>query len=498
MLSTLSRKLAAVLLLLFCMVGGLFVVAMIMTTRLHNREVTQRFNLSLAGHLASGRALLKEGKVDEEAVAEIFHMLMVVNPSIELYLLDSQGRILSFSAPPGKVRRERVDLEPLRRVLRGDGNFPILGDDPRDPRGRKVFSVARLPGQDGREGYLYVILGGEEYESVTTLFQGSYILRLSMIVVGGGLLFALMAGLLLFHQLTRRLRLLAAVMEDFRSSNFTSRPPSLSGRGPAGGDEIDRLGGVFAVMADRITKQIGELKRADERRRELVTNVSHDLRTPLASLKGYQETLAMKESTLSPEERRDYLSTALQNTEELERRIDGLLELARLDSPDLRTDPEDFPVDELAEALIQKFRIAAERGGVAIEARYPEGLPFVHADMELIRRVLENLIENALRCSARGDRVTVGLQSRDGRVEVRVSDTGAGIRAEDLPLIFERHFKGEGAGRGKGGRAGLGLAISQRIVKLHGSVIHVESTPGEGAHFFFTLPAAGGVARKKS
>jgi len=494
-LSTLSRKLAAVLLLLFCVVGGLFVVAMILTTRLHNREVTQKFNLSLAGHLASDRALIKEGKVDEEAVAEIFHMLMVVNPSIELYLLDSQGRILSFSAPPGKVRRERVDLEPLRRVLRGDGNYPILGDDPRDPRGRKVFSAARLPEQDGQEGYLYVILGGEEYESVTTLLQGSYILRLSMILVGGGLIFALMAGFLFFHQLTRRLRLLAAGMEDFRSSAFTRRPQPLSGAGLAGGDEIDRLGGVFALMADRITEQISELRRADETRRELVTNVSHDLRTPLASLKGYQETLAMKESTLSPEERRDYLSTALQNTEELERRIDGLLELARLDSPDLRINPEDFPLDELAEALIQKFRIAAERGNIAIEARYPEGLPFVHADMELIRRVLENLIENALRCSARGDRVTVGLQPRDAQVEVRVSDTGAGIPAEDQSLIFEPHFKGEGAGKGRGGRAGLGLAISHKIVALHGSTIHVESTPGEGASFFFTLPVAGNAGR---
>lgn len=468
------------------MVGGLFVVAMIMTTRLHNQEVTQKFNLSLADHLASGRALIKEGKVDDEAVAEVFHMLMVVNPSIELYLLDGQGEILSFSAPPGKVRRERVDLEPLRSVLRGDGKYPILGDDPRDPRGKKVFSVARLP---RRDGYLYVILGGEEYESMTTLLQGSYILRLSMIVVGGGLLFAFMAGLLFFHQLTRRLRLLTSDMENFRSSGFTERLPPDSGAGLAGGDEIDRMGGVFALMASRITEQIGELRRADETRRELVTNVSHDLRTPLASLKGYLETLAMKESALSPEERSDYLSTALQNTEELERRVDGLLELARLDSPDLRINPEDFPLDELVEALVQKFRIAAEKGSVDIEALYPEGLPFVYADMELIRRVLENLIENALRCSSRGDRVTVGLQPQDGQVEVRVSDTGPGIRAEDQLLIFERHFKGEGAG--KGGRAGLGLAISHKIVTLHGSTIHIESTLGEGASFFFTLPEAG-------
>ena len=482
--ASLSRRLAAVLLLLFVPVGGLFAFAMFTVTRLHNQEVTQRFNRSLATHLASDRALMRGGQVDEEAAGEIFHMLMVVNPNIEIYLLDGEGRILSVSAPPGKVVRRQVSMEPLRRLLAGDDDLPILGDDPRDRSGRKVFSVAEIPGDGVPAGYLYVILGGEAYDSLSQLLSGSYILRLGLMVVAGGLLFALMAGLIFFHRLTRRLRSLTADMEAFRRGGFADAPPEPPAGVPPGGDEIDRLAGVFREMAERIQEQLAALREADRSRRELVAGVSHDLRTPLASLKGFLETLLMKEREVPPHEREDYLRTAMVNARELEARVEKLLEIARLDSPDLKLESEEFPLDELAEALVQKFRVAAEERGVAVEARYPEGLPFVRADIELVKRVLENLIENALRASREGGEVILELTHRAEGIEVSVADRGEGISAGDLPRIFERHF------RGPGGRAGLGLAIAQRIVELHGSAIGVESREGEGSTFRFTLPAA--------
>lgn len=491
MLSTLARKLTAVLLVLFCAVAGFFTVAMITTTRLHNQEANQRFNSSLAAHIAADEKIIVDGEVDEQTAKEIFHMLMVVNPNIELYLLDGAGEILSYSAPPGKVRRRSIDLEPLRRFLAGDMNYPIFGDDPRNPRGRKIFSVAELPGIDGPAGYLYVILGGEEYESMTTLLQGSYILRLSLIVVGGGLFFALMAGILFFQQLTRRLRLLADDVERFRRADFADQPPPLSGGGRPDGDEIARLSHVFGLMGERIAEQIVALKKVDASRRELVTNVSHDLRTPLTALQGYLETLAMKEGSLAAETRKDYLATALQNSAELERRVDNLLELSRLDAPDIRINAEDFPLDELVEAITQKFTLAAEEQGITIATSFPEGLPFVSADIELTTRVLENLIQNALRCCTGGDTITVALAPANETVEVRVSDTGSGIHPEDLPHVFERHFKSQRGSGTAAGKAGLGLAISKRIVELHGGMLKVESEIGKGTSFFFTLPRAG-------
>ena len=129
----------------------------------------------------SEKLLMQDSRINDEALKEIFHMLMVINPTIEIYLLDPEGKILAFSAPPGKVKRQTVDLSPVKTYLSGDFSIPIMGDDPREPTGKKVFSVARIPKHGKIEGYLYVILGGETYDSVVQKLKGSYILTREMI-----------------------------------------------------------------------------------------------------------------------------------------------------------------------------------------------------------------------------------------------------------------------------------------------------------------------------
>src|SRR3990170_5882313 len=286
MFRTLYGKLSAVLVLLFFGIGILFVLLTLFTTRVHLQEMTQKLNRSLAQHIASETPLIENGRVKEGAIGQIFHMLMAVHPGIEVYLLDREGGILAYSAPPGKVKRERVSLPPLRQFLAGKDTFPILGDDPRSPERRKVFSVSPVPAEGPVEGYLYVILSGEEFETVSRMLQGSYIVRLSTWAAAGGVLFALLTGLLLFSRLTYRHRKLATAVEEFQRSGF-SDPPGIEGRFAVGkGDEIERLGAAFAEMAERIVRQIRDLRQADRLRRELVTHVSHDLRTPLTSLQG--------------------------------------------------------------------------------------------------------------------------------------------------------------------------------------------------------------------
>ena len=282
MFKTLYGKLATVLLGLFCLIGISYILLTLFTTQTHLQEVNQKLNLTLAQNLVSEKILMKEGRVNEEAMKEVMHMLMAINPIIEVYLLDPDGRILTYSAPPGKVKRDKVSLEPVKTFLSGSGVLPILGDDPRDLIRSKIFSVAPIPGRQGShqallgtaagsggiggaaaphgppdnngpiDGYVYVVLGGEEYDSVVQMVQGSYILRLSIWAVAGGLLFAFLAGLVFFHLLTRRLKRLTSTMEAFTQSDF-SDPGNLSSHSnTTSRDEIDRLGVTFSQMADRI------------------------------------------------------------------------------------------------------------------------------------------------------------------------------------------------------------------------------------------------------
>ncbi len=490
MFKTLYGKLTAVLLGLLCLVGLLYILLTLYTTRLYLQEVNQKLNRTLAEHLVSDKILMVDGRVNKEALKDVFHMLMVINPTIEIYLLDPHGTILAYSAPPGKVKRQHVSLQQLQRFLSEADIFPILGDDPRDLIRQKVFSVSPIPVKGQIEGYLYVVLGGEEFDSVAQMLEGSYILRLSTWAAAATLLFALLAGLLLFKLLTRRLRTLVSAMEAFKQSDFSEQVDWLPPSNARSGDEIDRLGTTFNQMADRIFQQMKKLKQIDTLRRELVANVSHDLRTPLTSLQGYLETLLLKEGTLTPEEQRNYLEIATKHSEQLGKLVAELFELAKLDSHETQPHLEPFSLGELVQDVVQKFRLVAEKKQLRLQTNFRADLPFVLANVGLIERVLENLIENALRHTQEHGTVTVALFRENGQIRAQVTDTGCGIPPVELPYIFDRFYRVGKSHQERSGGAGLGLAIAKRILELHGSFIEAQSTINVGTTFTFHLPAA--------
>jgi signal transduction histidine kinase len=386
------------------------------------------------------------------------------------------------------VTRQEVSLAPLKRFLSKTDEFPILGDDPRDLKRKKVFSVSPIPLKGQLDGYLYVILGSEGFDTVVEMLQGSYILRLSIWAAAGSLLFALVTGLLLFFRMTLRLRRLTAGMETFRQSDFSAYPDFLPFFKGFSGDEIDRLGSIFSQMAARITQLIKELRHIDALRRESVTNITHDLRTPLTSLRGYLETLLMKEGELTLQEQRDYLTIAIKRSNQLGKLVSELFELAKLDSPDVRVHREPFSLGELIQDVAQKFQLIAEGKKIRIQTDFKEDLPFVFADIGLIERVFENLIENAVRYTPENGSITVTVVPEGERLMIQVSDTGSGIRPEDLPHIFDRAclLKRERPKDAEG--SGLGLAITRRILELHESDIEVRSVVNVGTTFTFSLP----------
>lgn len=486
MLNTLYKKLSAILFAVLCVVGAFAFALVLYATDMYQQEVTQRLNKELAEHILTEELLLQDGSVDQRALKQIIHMLMVINPSIEVYLLDQQGKILAYSAPQGKVKRQFVNIHPVKDFITSARRLPFFGDDPRDFARKKIFSAAPISSEKGLQGYVYVILASEAFDSAAAMIKDSYIMRYSIAALFVTLLVAMFFGLVLFSVTTRRITRLSSVMTSFLSDdtdpNNTRYPTPEILR-----DEVDLLGKNFNSMADRIRQQMEELKQNDAKRRELIANVSHDLRTPLTSLHGYIETLLMKEKDLTEEERRDYLKTAANHSNQLNRLIGELFELAKLDSVETLLNIEPFSLAELAQDIAHSFKLPAEKQHIKIKTELDSGVPFAYGDIALIQRVLENLIDNALRHTPKGGEISISLSAQKNNIVVRVSDTGCGIKQEDVPHIFDRFYRSTKSRENVDFHSGLGLAIVKRILALHGSDISADSTVDKGTTFTFQL-----------
>ena len=488
-MKTLYAKLAAVLIALLCTLGLLYGAFNLYATKVFLQELNQRFNRDLARQLLVQRNMAGGDWLQKEQIKELFSYYMHINPAIEIYLLDTQGNILAFEAPQMKIKRQRVDLAPIRRFLHNDDHYPILGDDPRDETRRKVFSAAAYPLQGEPRQYLYVVLAGEDYDNMEALLHDSYFLQLSVAAVVGSVLFGLLAGLYAFNLLTRRLHRLTGLMERFRNSEFRRHQPYGNGASTqallTSGDEIDTLGATFDQMAQTIIEQVERLEQKDTLRRNLVANVSHDLRTPLASLQGYLETLLLK-GDLDEQQRHHYLEIAFRHGERLTRLVSELFELSKLEANEAQPQREPVALGELVQDAVQHFALRAEQQGITLQSRGGAELPFVSADIAMLNRVLENLIGNALQHTPQGGQVEITMGEAADSIELCVANNGAGIAPEDLPHVWERFY--QAPERRHGGGAGLGLAIVKRIVELHHGKLHVDSTPGQRTRFCLTLP----------
>lgn len=479
------RKMAMLLFLLMLMLGSGFLWMLSYSSNAYQQEVMQKLNTDLAQHLVESDSLLADGKANKKALEHLFHLLMVINPSIEVYLLDAEGDILAYSAPEGKVKKKQVSLQPIKAFIAGNIEYPLVGDDPRSTQGSKVFSAYPIRRDNHIQGYLYVILGSEAYQSIADRIADSYVLRATVGLLVAVLFLSLIFGLFGFSFITRRLRLLSGIMQKL--SLGTQNKVEL--RYPEGKslDEIETLGRSFNQMAERIDQQVAVLKKNDAQRREMIANISHDLRTPLTSLHGYIETLLLKDQTLDADQRRQYLTIANTQSHQLIRLVSELFELAKLDSCETILNVEAFSLAELVQDVVNKFHLRAQKINVDLAVECPPSLPFAYGDIGLIQRVLDNLIENALQHTPKGGQVRVSLIADNRHISVEISDTGCGIPEDELPHIFERFYRLDKSRKTSSQHAGLGLAIAKRILELHKGSIWANSSAADGATFGFQI-----------
>jgi len=489
--NSLFWRISATLLLLMLLVGLAYIFITAHFARQYSQEINQQLNANLAQHLIDEKFKDEHpfdslGNVNKALFGDLMHDMMAVNQGIEVYVLGLDGEIrysvvLDHDSPNAKT--QKVPLGPIKEFIAVKGDEFVCGEDPRNPGVYKAFSAAQFS-KDGQEGYIYIILASRIYDSISQSLASSYFLRVgtnSMILT---LLTAFLIGLVVLWLLTKNLRGIVDTVRRFKEGDYKARIHGQNSKG-----ELSVLSNTFNDMADTINKNIDELKAVENLRRELIANVSHDLRTPLAIMHGYVETMLMKNDTLTKEERHRYLNIVLKSTEKLKRMVTQLFELSKLEAQQIQPEKEPFFLTELAQDVAQKYEILAKEKNIEIDLQMPKKLPMVFADVALVERVLQNLIDNALKFTPEGGSVSLELMSIDESVEIKISDTGPGIPEQEQRFIFERYHRiKSGEEKVNSSGTGLGLAIVKKILDLHNATIQVMSNSNQGASFYFQLP----------
>ena len=436
--------------------------------------------------------------------------LVLFEPDTQLYLLDPQGVVLACSGtptPPGF----KVALAPVLRAASQKDAAYVMGDDPERMDANAVIAVqpvrrAVIRATDPVAGYLYLVLHTQQLPEGRWDTLRSSFARPAMALIVAVCAFTTLIAVLLIASVTRPLQQLtnavSALSERGIEEGLSGPPqPALPA---AARDEFGRLASAFEMMLATLRKQWGELRRLDHFRREGVSNLSHDLRSPLTATVACLETLDGRwAGDAQRADDRRLVEIALRNTRNAARLVQSLGDLAKLDEPEFKLRTERVDAAELLDDIGMRFAERAAQQGVVLRVDHgadtdastatggPAASTYASLDIELFERAVANLVDNALKFCPAGAQVVLAASGHEGRVLVSVADTGPGIASADLPNLFDRFYQSRQSvapATGEGGK-GLGLAIVKRIAELHGGTVTVDSTLGQGTKVVLALPA---------
>lgn len=305
---------------------------------------------------------------------------------------------------------------------------------------------------------------------------------------GFTLLLSVFVAFLLSKKVSHPLTMLHAAAENMRKGDFKQRVPI------QGSDEIGRLGQTLNTLAEELSDSLSQLEKKNSQlargmqsMRDLVANVSHDLRTPLFLVQGYAEALR-DEMPKTREEHQEMTETILEETERMQRLVQDLLQLAQLEAGSFHFIMEPTSPEEVIRRVQRKMSNIANEKQIDLICTVPENAPEILADADRLQQSLINLVDNAIRHTPSGGRVTLSLEVDYNVVRFSVTDTGPGLPEEDIPRIWERFYRGDKSRNRKTPGTGLGLAIVKAIVEGHVGQVGLYTEPGRGATFYFTIP----------
>jgi signal transduction histidine kinase len=410
-------------------------------------------------------------RIDGAAINQLFDSIEL-SPQVVISVVDSDGRVLYRRRGSEASSEADVSWAPLSSVLTNERTNVVELTSPIDGV-KRVYGMAHV-----RETGLVAMIGIPS----STLYEPARSRLIRYTLVGLiALLLAVVAALVIERSIVLPIRRLRATAQRLGGGDLTARAPRL------GGGEIGDLGTAFNAMATQIAEREERLTELDRLKSEFVSNVSHELKTPLTTIKLLAHLL--RRGDVTEEERLDHSETI---AVECDRQIDfvgNLLDLSRIESGAYRLRKTRLDIRGLIDSCVEVERHRAESLNLTLTSKLPRDLSAVSGDREALRRVIRGLIDNAIKYTPEGGQITLSAQESTETIAISISDTGKGIAETDLPHVFEKFYRaGLETDDASASGVGLGLYLAQHIVGQLNGEISVESVAGSGTTFTLRLP----------
>ncbi len=482
-------KLGVLFLITILVIGVLYITVTFFLLDKFYSQTTQRLNADVANHLIEEKfkadsPFLENGKVNKKLFDDIMHDMMAVNRAIEVYLLNENGEVLHSLVLDHSDEYEaikKVNLVPIRKFI-ADNTIYVLGDDPKNTENKKIFSAASFSSR-GKKGFIYILLASQSFEQICkSLFKG-YFSKLTFITLFITMFLAIGIGGLSIFLISKSLLLIIYYVNRFKEGDLNSRIPE------AEKSNLSILATTFNEMATTISQSIEEINSINTFKKELIANVSHDLRTPLTVIRGYAETLKDEVSEITDSDRKEFLNIIEKSTMSLSNLVNHLNDYSNLDAREIVPKKTVFNVVNLIKDIINRYEIIAKEKKIKIDVNYEkETLKQVYADKILIERVFQNVFDNALKFTPEHGSICFFVKSElKDTITIQIKDTGPGMKKEDINSVFKKYTKlSTSSSEDKG--VGLGLAIVKKIMELHNTKAKFYCDYAKGCVFEFTLP----------
>lgn len=477
------RRIIILIFFLVTVLSLLFIVITYLTTREFYQSSTQLVNKDVAAHIAEFTSPFQDTGINKQVADSVFYNAMVLNPGIEVYFLDTTGNIMYYHSPDSAIKLRYIPLKNIKQHIQSGGADYIKGPDPKDPSTQKVFSAAEVISNNKKLGYIYVILGGNEYINASRIMFNSRISSLVIIVFGAIIILSVILSFWYINRLQRSFKKIIFVLNKYMNGDLNVRFAIDQN------DEFSPITLSFNKLAALLSYNIDKLKKTEQERKDFIATISHDLRTPLSVAKGYTETALEKinKGEVSKPEIDGFIQLVHKKLQQIEIMVKDLFELSRMESVHFTPNRELFIFSEVLREMYALYEEKATEKNIKMRCEGGEDMSWINADIRMMERVIQNLFDNAIKYTPANGNIHVALANEAGTLALSISNSGATLSDELLNWINLTSEQINIQSVIKPSNTGLGLLIVKKIIELHAYSFRVKGNEEKFISFIIQM-----------